>query len=85
MLLFEFTANAFLHPMVRNLVGSLIYVGSGRRSVKWLADVLESRDRRLAAPTAAPNGLYLAKVDYDSCWQLPEFARMMPWYPSERL
>ncbi len=65
------TANAFLHHMVRNLVGSLVYVGDGRRPVGWLHQVLQARDRSQAAPTFAAAGLYLASVRYDSAWQLP--------------
>jgi tRNA pseudouridine38-40 synthase len=68
---FDFSANAFLHHMVRNLVGSLIYVGSGKRPMQWMAEVLESRDRSRAAPTCDAAGLYLARVVYDEVWQLP--------------
>jgi len=64
-------ANAFLHHMVRNIVGSLVYVGAGRQPVDWLETVLKGRDRRLAAPTFAPDGLYLAHVDYDRTLELP--------------
>lgn len=65
-------ANAFLHHMVRNIVGSLIFVGSGKKSSIWLQDVLEGRDRHHAAPTFMPDGLYLAKIEYDKKWQLPQ-------------
>ncbi|HUN93285.1 MAG TPA: tRNA pseudouridine(38-40) synthase TruA [Burkholderiaceae bacterium] len=64
-------ANAFLHHMVRNIVGSLVDVGVGRRPVGWIADVLASRDRRLASPTFAAAGLYLTAVDYDARFGLP--------------
>jgi tRNA pseudouridine38-40 synthase len=66
LLLIEFAANAFLHHMVRNLVGSLIKVGSGHRPLEWLREVLDSRDRSQAAATIAPHGLYLAQVEYPS-------------------
>ncbi len=69
---FDCSANAFLHHMVRNLVGALVYVGMGRRPVDWIGELLVARDRRIAAPTFAPHGLYLAGVDYDACWALPE-------------
>lgn len=69
--LMRLTANAFLHHMVRNLVGSLLYVGDGRRPVPWLAEVLAARSRAAAAPTFAAGGLYLASVGYDPCWSLP--------------
>lgn len=64
-------ANAFLHHMVRNIVGSLIQVGSGNRPPAWIAELLAGRNRELAAPTFSPDGLYLARVDYDSRWGLP--------------
>ena len=72
LVIFEFRADAFLHHMVRNLVGSLIYVGSGRCSPDWLRDVLQRKDRGLAAPTFAADGLYLTKIGYDSGWGLPQ-------------
>ena len=65
-------ANAFLQHMVRNIVGSLIYVGVGRQPAEWIAQLIAARDRHQAAPTFSPDGLYLAKIDYDSKWQLPQ-------------
>jgi tRNA pseudouridine38-40 synthase len=65
-------ANAFLHHMVRNLVGSLVYVGKGRHPPGWAREVLESRDRARAAPTFAAEGLYLERVEYEPKWGLPE-------------
>ena len=80
MIIFTFEADAFLHHMVRNIVGSLIYVGTGRQPPEWIARVLASRDRRLAAPTFMPDGLYLAEIDYDTQWGLPrEPAAAFPW------
>ncbi|MBL0140594.1 MAG: tRNA pseudouridine(38-40) synthase TruA [Betaproteobacteria bacterium] len=66
-------ANAFLHHMVRNIVGSLVYVGAGRQPVTWIAQLMEGRDRRLAAPTFAPDGLYLSAIEYDPAIGLPAF------------
>jgi len=66
-----FEANAFLHHMVRNLMGALIDVGAGRRPVTWVAEVLAGRDRRLASPTFGPQGLYLTAVHYDARFALP--------------
>jgi tRNA pseudouridine38-40 synthase len=74
-IVFELAANAFLHHMVRNIVGSLVYVGKGRQDPAWLASVLASRDRKLAAPTLDAAGLYLAHVSYDAKWGLPQSAR----------
>lgn len=64
-------ANAFLHHMVRNVVGSLLLVGVGDRPAGWVADVLAGRDRTVAGPTAPPQGLYFAGVDYDPRYGLP--------------
>lgn len=68
---FRFVANAFLHHMVRNLVGTLVYVGLGRERPEWAAQLLEARDRRRAAPTFSAAGLYLTGVDYDASFALP--------------
>ncbi len=67
----EISANAFLQHMVRNIVGSLIYVGTGRESVQWLADVLQAKSRAVAAPTFDPSGLYLVGVEYPQSLGLP--------------
>jgi tRNA pseudouridine38-40 synthase len=74
LLVFEFRANAFLHHMVRNLMGVLVMIGRGRRPPQWAAELLECRDRRLAAPTFMPDGLYLAHVAYPDAPQLPLLA-----------
>ena len=76
---FTFTANAFLHHMVRNIVGALVYVGSGRQPPSWMRTLLESRDRGAGAPTFAAEGLYLSEIEYESRWRLPPFARIMPF------
>jgi tRNA pseudouridine38-40 synthase len=68
---FVLRANAFLHHMVRNIVGTLIYVGKGRHSPERVREVLLSKDRSKAAPTFGPEGLYLEKIDYDARWGLP--------------
>jgi tRNA pseudouridine38-40 synthase len=70
--LFVFKANAFLHHMVRNLMGALIYVGQGRQEPDWMVYLLAQRDRRLAAPTFSPHGLYLVGADYPPQFALPE-------------
>ncbi len=57
-------ANAFLHHMVRNLLGALLQIGQGREANNWTATLLEQRDRRLAAATFMPDGLYLSSVEY---------------------
>lgn len=79
-IVFTVRASAFLHHMVRNIVGSLIYVGTGRNEPAWMKEVLESRSRDVAAPTFMPDGLYLARIDYDPKWGLPqEPASPLPW------
>lgn len=57
-------ANAFLHHMVRNIVGTLLKVGRGEKSVQWVQEVLKSQDRKQAGMTAPPEGLYFIKVFY---------------------
>ena len=76
--LFAFRANAFLHHMVRNIVGSLLVVGRGDQPPHWLQGLLEARDRSRAAPTFMPDGLYLAKVVYGEKWGLPQEDMALP-------
>lgn len=68
---FVLRANAFLHHMVRNLIGAFVYIGLGRQPADWMRDLLAQKDRRLAAPTFAPDGLYLAQVEYPAQYGLP--------------
>ena len=68
---FDFSADAFLHHMLRNIVGSLIYVGAGKHPPEWIAQLLSARDRTRAAPTFAPDGLYLTGADYPARFGLP--------------
>lgn len=74
---FDLAANAFLHHMVRNLVGALVYVGNGRQKPAWIADLLAGGDRRRAAPTFSAAGLYFVGVEYDEQWRLPGTDRIM--------
>ncbi len=81
-LLIDLSANGFLHHMVRNIVGSLVYVGSGRQPPAWMQSLLAARNRNEAAPTFDAAGLYLAGVDYDAEWQLPGNERLQwPHWP----
>ena len=68
---FVVTANAFLHHMVRNLVGTLVYVGKGKHPPQWVSELLKARDRAKAAPTFGPEGLYLETIEYQPRWGLP--------------
>ena len=78
---FDFEASAFLHHMVRNIMGCLLAVGNGSRPVQWLEDVLAARQRRLAAPTFPPDGLYFVGPRYDARWSIPEQTPAMSWLP----
>lgn len=75
-IVFDLHANAFLHHMVRNLVGALVYVGKGKHPAQWIAGLLQQRNRTLAAPTFAPDGLYLSAVHYAPEWGLPAAQRL---------
>ena len=68
---FEFEANAFLHHMIRNIMGTLIAVGAGNQPVSWVGEVLASRRRENAAPTFSPHGLYFLGPRYDKHWDIP--------------
>lgn len=68
---FSFRANAFLHHMIRNIVGGLVYVGAGRHSIADFRRIFDARDRTIAAPTFAADGLYLADIEYDEKFALP--------------
>ncbi|MES2047830.1 MAG: tRNA pseudouridine(38-40) synthase TruA [Pseudomonadota bacterium] len=70
LIILSFHANAFLHHMVRNIVGALIYVGMKKKTPDWITFLLNSNDRSLSAPTFMPDGLYLAKIDYDKKWKI---------------
>ena len=78
---FDFDGNAFLHHMIRNIMGCLIAVGSGRREPVWLSGVLASRLRIHAAPTFSPAGLFFVGPYYDPAWELPTHTAAMDWLP----
>ncbi|MBN7122960.1 tRNA pseudouridine(38-40) synthase TruA [Erwinia billingiae] len=67
----DIKANAFVHHMVRNIVGSLMEVGCGNQQESWIAELLAAKDRTLAAATARAEGLYLVSVDYPDHFELP--------------
>ncbi len=78
--LFDFEASAFLHHMVRNIMGTLIVIGRGRRPVAWMPEVLEARSRALAAPTFAADGLYFVGPTYDAGHGIPPASvDAQPW------
>ena len=65
-LIIKVKANAFLHHMVRNLVGTLLKIGREEESPEWMLSVLNSKDRKQAGPTAEPQGLYFIKAYYQT-------------------
>jgi tRNA pseudouridine38-40 synthase len=68
---FDFEANAFLHHMIRNIMGCLLTIGAGHKSPQWMREVREAKSRVVAAPTFSPDGLYFLGPTYDERWQLP--------------
>lgn len=78
--IFDFEANAFLHHMVRNLVGALVYVGKGALAPAAMNTLIDQRDRRLAPPTFMAAGLYLVEVGYPAEFALPALSTaVFPW------
>jgi tRNA pseudouridine38-40 synthase len=78
---FEFDANAYLHHMVRNLMGCLLVVGSGARNLAWLREVLLARERKLAAATFPADGLYFVGPYYDPVHEIPDRPVALDWLP----
>lgn len=72
----DIRANAYLHHMVRNIVGSLLEVGRGRRSPAWIGELLAGRDRRKAGMTAPARGLALRRVHYADRHDLPPVSEL---------
>jgi len=72
----DFTANAFLYHMVRNLVGAFVEVGRGKAKPEWISELLRSRDRTRSAATAPSSGLTLVEVRYPDRYELPATRRM---------
>ncbi|KAA0963256.1 tRNA pseudouridine(38-40) synthase TruA [Streptococcus cristatus] len=64
-LVFTFSGNGFLYKQIRNMVGTLLKIGNKRMPVNQIERILEEKDRQLAGPTAAPNGLYLKEIIYE--------------------
>jgi len=80
---FNLRANAWLQHMVRNIVGTLVYVGTGKHPPQWAIELLASRDRALAAPTFGAEGLYLEAVEYAPDWAIPLHAGQRAVLPVE--
>ena len=78
---FEFEANAFLHHMIRNIMGCLLAVGQGNQLPVWLEQVLAARQRAAAAPTFSPDGLYFLGPLYEPRYGLPTRTAAYDWLP----
>ena len=78
---FDFEADAFLHHMVRNIMGCLVAIGHGLHPPQWLAEVLAARSRDAAAPTFSPDGLYFVGPVYAPEWKLPSRTAAYDWLP----
>lgn len=76
----DIRANAFLHHMVRNIMGALLEIGQGKRAESWTAELLAGRDRRAAGMTAPAAGLYFLGPEYPDRFGLPGPAE--PWFPA---
>lgn len=74
----DLSADAFLHHMVRNIVGALVEVGAGKRPPEWMTELLEAADRTRGAPTFASDGLYFLGASYDARFALPPTRRDLP-------
>lgn len=72
LIILEFCANAFLHHMVRNLVGTLVLIGQGKKPVAFMSDLLAAKDRKLGAPTFSASGLYFKSAAYPG-YEFPEY------------
>ncbi len=78
---FDVDGSAFLHHMVRNIMGCLVAIGAGQRSPGWMQQVLDARSRDAAAPTFPAAGLYFVGPYYDSRFALPDRNPAMDWLP----
>lgn len=78
---FDFEGNAFLHHMIRNIMGCLVAVGQGLHPPEWMREVLEARSRDAAAPTFSPDGLYFLGPVYEPHWGLPSQVPAYDWLP----
>jgi tRNA pseudouridine38-40 synthase len=78
---FEFEGNAFLHHMIRNIMGCMVTIGQGFQTPEWMAEVIESKRRDAAAPTFSPDGLYFQGPVYEPKWGLPSTTPPFHWLP----
>jgi tRNA pseudouridine38-40 synthase len=78
---FDFEADAFLHHMIRNIMGCLIQVGQGTQAPEWITQVIAAKNRDDAAPTFSPDGLYFLGPRYDAKWGLPDRTEAFDFLP----
>lgn len=71
----DIKANAFLHHMVRNIVGTLLLIGRSEKPAQWIKKLLDSRDRKQGGQTAPANGLYLISITYPPPYYLPQIKK----------
>ncbi|RZT98124.1 tRNA pseudouridine(38-40) synthase TruA [Rivibacter subsaxonicus] len=79
---FDFDGSAFLHHMIRNIMGCLVAIGQGRHPPGWMAEVIASRSRDAAAPTFSPAGLYFLGPYYDAALGIAEHTPAFDWLPA---
>jgi len=77
---FDFQGSAFLHHMIRNIMGCLVVIGQGVKPPEWMLEVRDARSRETAAPTFSPDGLYFLGPQYDAHWGLPTDAISFDWF-----
>ena len=80
-LYFRIRGNAFLHHMVRNLVGCFLMIGAEKQPADWMSEVLAGKNRNKAAPTFSPDGLYLSKIAYPQEFAIPSPMLANSWLP----
>lgn len=80
---FRIRGNAFLHHMIRNVVGCFLQIGQGRQKPEWMAEVLAAKERRVAAPTFMADGLYLMKIAYPEPFTIPGPSLENSWLPAK--
>ena len=78
---FDFEGQAFLHHMIRNIMGCLLMVGTGVQSPTWMQQVRDARNREIAAPTFSPDGLYFLGPRYDVDLDIPNVTPALAWLP----
>lgn len=82
-LYFRIRGNAFLHHMIRNIVGCFLQIGQGRQDPEWMMEVLAAKNRKVAAPTFMADGLYLTKITYSEEFAIPQPCLENSWLPAQ--